>query len=79
MRALRHGPNVLAMSTKKLWTYTEAIERLGMPRGTLSRLVMEQRIPHLRLGPRTVRFDPGDLDEWLTAHRVAGRRPGGAP
>jgi hypothetical protein len=27
-------------------------------------------VPHLRLGPRTIRFDPQDIRKWLESRRV---------
>ncbi len=47
----------------------EAAERLGVTPRFIRRLVAERRIPYLKLG-RHVRFDPADLDAFLTAGRV---------
>jgi len=50
--------------------YREAAAHLGIPVGTLRMLVCRGRIPHVRLGPRFVRFDVAKLEEWMTAHEV---------
>ncbi len=51
-----------------LFTYDEAATYLSIPKGTLYWLVSENRIPHYRLGARTVRFRRSDLDAWLSQH-----------
>lgn len=58
------------MNTAKPLTYREASELTGLPRGTLARMVSEGKIPILRYGPRTVRFDPDQLKQWIDSHRL---------
>lgn len=55
--------------TKPLLTYTDASRLLAIPVGTLYALVHQHRIPHIRLGHRTVRFDPDELATWVDAGR----------
>jgi excisionase family DNA binding protein len=55
---------------KKLQTYGEMAARLGVPVGTLYAMVHHGRIPHVRLGPRLVRFDHEVIDAWLERHSV---------
>ncbi len=57
---------------QKYLTYAEASDYLGLPVGTLYAWVSEKRIPHIRLGARTVRFDPAELVRWLDERRVSG-------
>ncbi len=52
-----------------LLTYQEASSRLAVPVDTLYGWVSEGRIPHVRLGPRTVRFETAELDAWLDERR----------
>ncbi|MBN2196840.1 MAG: helix-turn-helix domain-containing protein [Polyangiaceae bacterium] len=53
-----------------------AARRYGLPIGTIHALVSQGRIPHVRLGPRFVRFEVAELDAWFEQHRVhAGTRP----
>mgnify|MGYP000650109107 CR=1 FL=1 len=54
-------------TTRQLLTYRETSERLGIALGTLYCLVCRRRIPHVRLGERTVRFRVEDLDAWIAA------------
>lgn len=58
---------------QQLLSYEEMAALVAIPRGTLSRWVVEGKIPHIRLGARTVRFDRGEVTAWLDQHRVAGR------
>lgn len=55
----------------RLATYKEAAKFLAMPVGSLYALVHEERVPHIRLGKRVVRFDLDELEEWVAAHRRA--------
>ncbi len=42
-------------------------ERLGCSERHIRRLCHERRIPFMKVG-RLVRFDPRDIDAWLTAN-----------
>jgi excisionase family DNA binding protein len=50
--------------------YAEAAELLGMRIGTLYALVSRQRIPHVRLSRRMVRFPERELRRWMNSHLV---------
>lgn len=50
--------------------YADAARYLGVPLGTLYYWVSLRCIPHIRLGPRLVRFDRGELSEWLAMRHV---------
>lgn len=52
-------------TTADLLSYREAADYLNLPSGTLRALVHHDRIPHVRFGPRTVRFRRASLDAWL--------------
>lgn len=54
------------MTTRYL-NYKHAAAYLDMPEGTLRSMVHDGKIPHARLGPRTVRFDVLELDKWIAA------------
>jgi len=45
-------------------TATEVAERLKVSKRSVQRLVEEHAIPFKRLGPRILRFDPGEIAEW---------------
>jgi excisionase family DNA binding protein len=51
--------------------YEEAAALTGVSESTLRWWVHMGRIPHLRLGPRTVRFEPAVLLEWMARRRVS--------
>ena len=50
--------------------YTEASEVTGLRRETLYALVLNQRIPHYRIGPRTIVFEHTELVKWMAERRV---------
>jgi excisionase family DNA binding protein len=47
----------------------ELAERLGVTRRFVRRLVEERRVPYLKIG-WFVRFDPAEVDRWVSASRV---------
>jgi excisionase family DNA binding protein len=54
-----------------LLTYAQAATQLGLKPGTLYSMVSRKEIPHIRLGPRLVRFDEDDLCRWIESCRVS--------
>ena len=64
-----HAPETAAT----LWTYADLAERTKIPAGSLRMMVSRGLIPHLRVGPRTVRFDPNAIRAWLDS-RARGVR-----
>ncbi|HMH92112.1 MAG TPA: excisionase family DNA-binding protein [Streptosporangiaceae bacterium] len=58
--------------TSTLLDLTGAAERLGITRGKLARNWRQWKIPSVRLGHRTLRFRPADLDAWAAKR---ARRP----
>lgn len=69
------------MSEPELLTYDEAAAFLKTKIGTLRQMVHYGRIPHIRIGPRSVRFSRDDLAGWLAArkhpaHDKVGRSSG---
>ena len=59
--------------TTALLTYADLASLTQIPRATLRMMVLRGQVPHLRLGPRTVRFDPRAVTAWLES-RAAGVR-----
>lgn len=53
-----------------LLTYDDLANRWQVPRSTLHWMVFQRRLPHLRLGPRTVRFDLQAIEEFERQHTV---------
>lgn len=54
-----------------LVTYPEAADLLGVQLSTLYSLVHAKRVPHVRIGPRFVRFSRRALQAWIGSHTVA--------
>jgi excisionase family DNA binding protein len=59
--------------TSVLLGIDELAERLGVSARFVRRLVEERRIPFLKIG-KFVRFDPDDVDRWISSQRI---RPSG--
>lgn len=53
-----------------LLTYAEAAEFLKLKLGTLYALVSQNRVPHVRLGRRLVRFSRSELHAWVRQRAV---------
>lgn len=61
------------MSDTNLIDYAKAAAKLDVKVTTLRSMVHHGSIPHVRLGPRLVRFDPADLDRWIAEKRTVQR------
>jgi len=57
----------------KLLTYKQVSEQLGIKLATLYAMVHRREIPHLRLGPRMVRFSLSEIEAWLLQKAEAGK------
>lgn len=51
-------------------SYAEAATLLGVPVGTLYSWVAKGFVPHIRFGPRHVRFEQKQLVLWVRSRRV---------
>lgn len=56
---------------KTFLTTAEAADFLGFAKSYLYKLTMRNAIPFYKVGSRSVRFKVSDLEEYLSAHRVA--------
>lgn len=54
----------------EMLTYRQAATFIGVPIGTLYAWVHTRAIPHVRLGPRLVRFSRDALARWVEARSV---------
>jgi len=72
--ARSEGKLEMEQHREPLLGYTEAAAFLGVPKGTLYWWVSQKKIPFVRLGPRTVRFAPSDLQDWIDSHRYSPDR-----
>ena len=50
--------------------YEQVQEWTGINLATLYTLVHQRRIPHIRLGPRLVRFKKSEIESWLAEKAV---------
>lgn len=57
-----------------LWTYDEASDALKIPKNTLYAMVKKNTIPYIRVGPKTVRFYPSVLEQWLNQKTVGVKK-----
>ncbi len=51
----------------------QAADYLGISARTMKTLHETRQVAHVRLGKRTLRFDPDDLDAYVDAQRVSAR------
>ena len=58
--------------SEPLLTADEVAALLRVPRSTVYELTRTRRLPHVKLGRRTL-FLRGDLDAWVIANRVMPR------
>jgi excisionase family DNA binding protein len=54
----------------QMMTYRQAADLLQLPIGTIYAMVSHHRIPHVRLGPRLVRFCRDEIAKWLEVRHV---------
>jgi excisionase family DNA binding protein len=54
----------------KLLTVKEASAILNISTPTLYRYISARAIPYLKLGTGAIRFDPDDLENWISQQRV---------
>lgn len=59
----------------EMLNYCDAARMIGVPIGTLYGWVGRRQIPHVRLGPRLVRFRRAEIDEWIEKRRVPALDP----
>lgn len=57
-------------SEDSMLTYRQVAAFLGVPLGTLYSWVHANRIPHVRFGPRLVRFSRGQVLSWVAKRSV---------
>lgn len=76
-----HPNSATDSKSTALLTAEQVSERiLGRPlksntdRVAFWRAVRAFRVPHFRLGPRTIRFGESDIAEWLESKRVGGTK-----
>lgn len=50
--------------------YPAAAAKLGITVSALRVWVHRGQVPHVRLGRRSVRFDPSELDRWIESRKV---------
>jgi excisionase family DNA binding protein len=50
----------------KLWSVPEVAEFLGLAVGTVYHLLSQKRLPCVRISGRCVRFDPRQIEAWVT-------------
>jgi excisionase family DNA binding protein len=62
---------VSAAELPKLVGYERAAELLDVPIKLLQKWTSQKRVPHVRLGPRIVKFDEAELARWIEDRRIA--------
>jgi excisionase family DNA binding protein len=62
------------MAGRVLLTIAEVSEQTGISTTTLYRWARVGLIPAKRIGTRSVRFDPREIDAWITKSAAPNRR-----
>ena len=57
--------------TPTFLTYQQTSKLLEIPLATLYSKTCRKEIPHIRLGPRSVRFEYSEIMTWIKERRVA--------
>ena len=70
--SIASGMPVAQTPQTEMLTYAQAAQFMNVPVGTLYDWVHRKTVPHVRLGPRLVRFPLGALKAWLRTRSVAG-------
>lgn len=53
------------MAPKQLIDHAAVAERLGITERNVRQLVTDRKIPFVKLGHKTTRFDPQAIEEWI--------------
>lgn len=61
---------------RRIGSYQDVEDRFGIPSATLYSMVSKKQIPHIRIGPRHIKFDLDELDLWFDSKRVEIKTPG---
>ena len=69
-----HEVTSLKYVSRPLLDIREAANRLGCSERFIRRLVLERRIPFVKLGGTRVRFVDADLDSWVADQRIGAKR-----
>jgi excisionase family DNA binding protein len=64
------GPSARSTIVEEIINCAATARLLGLPIGTIYAMVSRKKIPHIRIGPRLVRFSRKALDEWLATRAV---------
>lgn len=56
--------------TQTLIGVAEVGKRLGLPPRTVTRLARAGELPSVRLGERTLRFDPNDVEAFIASRKT---------
>jgi predicted DNA-binding transcriptional regulator AlpA len=71
MKGKKEGKDMNNLLNKK-----QVSEITGISVGELTGKVQREEIPYIRFGHRTVRFDPVEIEDWISAKKVkAVNRP----
>jgi excisionase family DNA binding protein len=59
-----------SVTAEPLLNKAEAARRLGFCERTVNSLMARGELPYIKLGPRTVRFKPEDVEAYITRNTV---------
>ena len=60
---------MLSMMNVDLMRIDDVARMMGYKVSTVYKLVYRQMIPHIKLTPKTLRFDRAEIERWIESHR----------
>lgn len=61
----------LAIQTKKVLTFNEAVELTGFQQSYLYKLMSQRKVPYYKPNGKSCYFDRVELESWMLSHRVS--------
>lgn len=61
----------LAIQTKRILTFSEAVEYTGFTTSYLHKLMSQRTVPYYKPNGKSCFFDRAELEAWLLTHRVS--------
>jgi excisionase family DNA binding protein len=60
----------LNQSSSNYLCFNQACNHLGFTSSFMRKLILEKRIPFIKVSNKKLKFFRGDLDQWITSKRV---------
>jgi hypothetical protein len=68
------APKVVRTQIEAFWTLQDVTRFLRVSAKEVRRYYSEGQLPHMLLGPKTLRFEPEKVRAWARAHEVQNEK-----